>query len=80
MRTACTITAALDRREARRIKAEAAQVERLDRLDAKAAPHIGELCREGRTVHYVWPVGGKYREGTPGELALYLSRIGVIRA
>lgn len=71
----------LEVREQRRLLAERRHVERLDRLDAAAAPFIGELCREGRTVYYVWPAGGKYRESDDySALAQYLSRIGHIRA
>ena len=32
---------------------------RQERLEKKAAPMVGELCREGRTIYYCWPVGGK---------------------
>ncbi len=49
-------------REARRLKAEDKALGRIIRLEAKAEPMIGELCREGKTVWYVWPVGGTYRE------------------
>lgn len=35
---------------------------------------IGELCREGKTVYYVWPQGGKYREGSVSELIAFLLR------
>jgi len=35
------------------------QLARLERLEKKAAPVVGELCRAGKTVYYCWPVGGK---------------------
>lgn len=28
----------------------------------KANPQIGTLTRDGKTVYYVWPVGGEYCE------------------
>lgn len=35
-----------------------------DRAFAHSHPEIGELCREGKTVWYVYPVNGEYREST----------------
>lgn len=35
---------------------------RMERLEKKAEPMIGELSREGRTVYYVFPAGGRYFE------------------
>ncbi|MGV0982348.1 MAG: hypothetical protein ACOYB0_08310 [Polynucleobacter sp.] len=52
----------LDAREARRIKAEARASDRMDKQFDAAEPMIGELCREGKTVYYVTPPGGRYRE------------------
>jgi len=43
------------------------------RMDA-AERLIGELCREGRQIFYIFPVGGKYREGTRSELCAFLLR------
>lgn len=31
-------------------------------LELKAAPMVGELCRDGATVYYCWPAGGRYFE------------------
>jgi len=45
-----------------RIATQNRHCERIERLEKKAAPMIGELFREGRTIHYAWPVGGKYFE------------------
>lgn len=36
-----------------RMTTEARALTRLERLEQKAAPLIGELCREGQTVYYV---------------------------
>lgn len=52
----------LDAREARRLAAEARFLERHEKLERLCEPMVGELCREGRTVHYCWPTGGKYFE------------------
>lgn len=52
----------------------------LDALDIRVARKedaekmIGELCREGKPVYYVMPVGGRYREGTKVDLADFLVR------
>jgi hypothetical protein len=35
---------------------------RWERQERRAAPMIGQLMRDGKTIHYVWPVGGKYFE------------------
>lgn len=43
----------LDTRELRRLRAEDRYLTRLEKLEKKAAPLIGELCREGQTVYYV---------------------------
>lgn len=51
-------------------KAYARLCHRMDRAESQ----IGELCRDGRQVFYVFPVGGRYREGTPAELTAYLIR------
>ena len=45
-----------------RISTENRYCARIERLEKKAAPMIGELCREGATIHYAFPVGGKYFE------------------
>ncbi len=70
----------IERRTARRWAAEDRHLGRLDRLEAKADRHIGELCREGRTVFYISLPGVKYREAnTRAELAQFLIRYGYVR-
>ena len=64
----------LDASQSRRMKAEDRYLGRLERREAEAKQMIGELCREGRTVHYVYPAGGRYREGTEGDLIAFLIR------
>ena len=46
---------------------------RAERLTA-AEDMIGTLIRAGKTVFYVWPQGGKYREGTRYDLSCFLVR------
>lgn len=67
--------AMLDARIARRQAAEHRHLVRLEKLEALAAPMVGELCREGRTVYYCYPAGGRYFE-SPSESAVidYLIR------
>ncbi len=64
----------LDARQTRRMKSESRFLDRMERREMAAEAMIGELCREGRTVFYVWPQGGKYREGSRGELVNFLTR------
>jgi len=64
----------LDANQSRRMKAEDRYLGRLERREAEAEKMIGELCRDGHTVHYVHPVGGRYREGSHSELINFLIR------
>lgn len=68
------IDQASDARQARRMASESRYHDRIMAREEKAEQMIGELCREGRTVHYVYPAGGKYREGTRIELVAFLIR------
>lgn len=68
------IDAMLNNRELRRAKAEDRWVEKMDRLYPLAESMIGELCREGKTVYYIYPVGGRYREGNYFDLVNFLIR------
>lgn len=58
----------------RRIKAEARAVDKMDRQLDEAEKHIGQLTRDGKTIYYVYPVGGKYREGSRSDLISFLIR------
>jgi hypothetical protein len=49
-------------------------MDRMERRWKAAEEMIGELCREGRAVFYVFPVGGKYREGSRSNLVDFLIR------
>ena len=64
----------LEANQNRRMAAEDRYLKRLEKREAEAEKMIGELCREGRKVFYVYPVGGKYREGSQGELIAFLIR------
>ena len=66
-----TIEQELDARDARRFKAEDRALARYEKRAAKAEKMIGELS-SGK--YYVWPVGGKYREGGYGQLVSFLIR------
>jgi len=50
-------------RHARRVRSDDRAWSRFCARSDRAEVMIGELVREGRTVHYIFPVGGKYREG-----------------
>lgn len=64
----------IDRSIAAKMRRDERNAEALERREAAAERQIGELCREGRPVYYVHPVGGQYREGTRVELVSYLLR------
>lgn len=64
----------LDGRQSRRMKNEDIAIARGDRQYDAAIQMIGELCRDGKTVYYVFPVGGRYREGTRADLVNFLIR------
>lgn len=64
----------LEARMSRRIAAQGRYLLRIERREVAAEQMIGELCREGRPVYYVWPVRGKYREGTRSDLVSFLLR------
>lgn len=64
----------MDAREAARMRADAKTEARMERREREARTMIGELCRDGKTVHYVFPVGGRYREGTTLDLIGFLIR------
>lgn len=66
-----------DRMERRRVAREDrdyAAYQRAAKREDKAAEQIGELVRDGKTIHYVYPQGGRYREGRPGDLIQFLIR------
>lgn len=64
----------LEGRQNRRMAAEDRYLANIERRETAAETMIGELTREGRTVYYVWPQGGKYREGTRADLIAFLIR------
>lgn len=57
--------------QSRRLAAQDRFLSRIERREEKAAELIGELAG-GR--FYVFPVGGKYREGSRAELISFLLR------
>jgi hypothetical protein len=69
----------LEARQSRRMHAESRYLSRLERLENKALPMVGELCRNGQKVYYVWPRGGRYRESnSQSELIDFLIRRGYV--
>lgn len=61
----------LDARQARRMAAEDRFLARMEKREAKADAMIGELV-SGKC--YVFPVGGRYREGSRSDLIAFLLR------
>lgn len=66
-----TIEQSLDARMNRRLAAEDRFLARIEKREAEASKMIGEL-NGGK--FYVFPVGGKYREGTRSDLIAFLIR------
>lgn len=74
---AVSIEQQLEGNHNRRMANEARMLARWDDLSARedaAEQMIGELIRAGKVVYYVWPQGGKYREGTRLDLVAFLIR------
>jgi hypothetical protein len=61
----------LNARQSRRMASNDRYLARLERREEAAEQMIGELS-SGKC--YVWPQGGKYREGTRAELVQFLIR------
>lgn len=64
----------LDARQARRMASDDRFLGRINKRETAAEQMIGELVRDGRTVFYIFPVGGKYREGMRSDLVAFLIR------
>lgn len=64
----------MERRIDARIRRDDRQAEKIAKREDKAERMIGELVRNGETVHYIFPEGGKYREGTKADLIAFLLR------
>jgi hypothetical protein len=64
----------LEARQNRRMAAEHRHLENIERREAAAEKMIGALVRDGKTICYVWPQGGKYREGEHASLVAFLIR------
>ena len=61
----------LERRNDARMRRESKEIEKMERREVEAEKMIGELS-SGK--FYVFPVGGKYREGSRNELTRFLIR------
>lgn len=46
----------------------------LGKREDAAEAMLGKLVRDGKVVFYVWPQGGKYREGSRLDLIAFLVR------
>lgn len=60
----------LEINEARHYRADDRYMAKME----KAETMVGELCRDGKTVYYIYPAGRRYREGERGELIDFLIR------
>jgi hypothetical protein len=57
-----TLEAQLETKQLRRMRHEDKILNKQERLELLANEQIGELCREGKTIYYSWPQGGRYYE------------------
>ncbi len=64
----------LEAKHNRRMTAEDRFLSRIEKREDHADMMIGALCRDGKHVFYVFPVGGKYKEGSRLDLISYLIR------
>lgn len=67
----------LEGNQNRRMASQARALKNWDELSKRedeAEQMLGQLQRDGKTVYYVWPAGGKYREGTRLDLIAFLVR------
>lgn len=69
-----TIEQQIESRVSRKIKSDDRAITRLERREAAAEKLVGTLVRNGKNVSYVWPQGGKYREGITRDLVDFLIR------
>jgi hypothetical protein len=69
-----TIEQVIDSRINRRIKAGDRALTRLEKREARAEKLIGSIVREGEEVSYIFPQGGKYKEGRHFDLVAFLVR------
>lgn len=67
----------LEANQNRRMASERRFLAGLDALNARedeAESMLGNLVRDGKVVYYVFPVGGRYREGSRLDLIAFLVR------
>lgn len=64
----------LEANQSRRMKAESRYLDRIIQREDNAELQIGTLMRNGKEINYVWPTGGRFREGSRSELIDFLIR------
>lgn len=64
----------LEGNQNRRMASQDRFLNTIDAREEEAEAMIGQLIRDGKTVHYVMPQGGKYREGSRLDLVAFLIR------
>jgi len=64
----------LESRVSRRLKAEEKVLTRLEKRGLRAEKLIGSIVRDGQEVSYIYPQGGKYKEGRHFDLVAFLVR------
>jgi hypothetical protein len=69
-----TLEQQIEARVSRKIKSDDRMISKIERREVEAEKQIGTLIREGKTISYIMPLGGKYREGCKYDLISFLIR------
>ena len=69
-----TLEQQIEARVSRKIKSDDRMISKIERREVEAEKQIGTLIREGKTISYIMPPGGKYREGFKYDLISFLIR------
>ena len=64
----------LEGNQNRRMASQSRFLNNIDSREENAEKMLAELLRDGKTIYYVWPQGGRYREGGRLELVAFLIR------
>ena len=61
-------------RQSSRMKSEDRYLDRLEKKEEAAHKMVGTLIRNGKTINYIYPTNGRYREGSEQDLIAFLVR------
>ena len=64
----------LEAKDIARCKREDKLLSKIEKRENDAREMVGEIVRSGKTIYYICPKGGNYREGTFSSLVNFLIR------